>query len=151
MDRAHRRERWESLFSPGRIALTGASISLVLLFQPSLIGRCIILAAAVVAAWFSGRRLSPLTTVLVMTGIVTANLLVPLGRKLLVLGPLIITETALRGGFEKAITFEALVFISKACLGPGLRLPGVFGAFFAKALRTYDRILAYKGRIHVPT
>jgi len=147
VDRAQRRERWEGLFPAGRLALTGALLSLVLLFQPSLEGRAVILAAALTAAWLSGRKLSPLLTLLVMAGIVGANLLVPLGRKLASWGPLVITEIALYEGLTKAVTFEALVFISKACLGPNLRLPGPFGAFFASALRTYERILAYKGKI----
>jgi hypothetical protein len=129
------------------LALTGAFLSLILLFQPSLEGRAAILAAAAAAAWLSGRKLSPLLTILVMAGIVGANLLVPLGRKLLAWGPFVITEIALYEGLTKAVTFEALVFISKACLGPNLRLPGSFGAFFASALRTYERILAYKGKI----
>ncbi len=147
MDRQRRRERWEGLFPAGRLALTGAFLSLVLLFQPSLEGRLAILAAAAAAAWLSGRKLSPLLTILVMAGIVGANLLVPLGKKLASWGPLVITEIALYEGLTKAVTFEALVFISKACLGPNLRLPGRFGAFFASALRTYECILAYKGKI----
>jgi hypothetical protein len=129
------------------LALTGAFLSLVLLFQPSLEGRAAILAAAGAAAWLSGRKLSPLLTILVMAGIAGANLLVPLGRKLASWGPFVITEIALYEGLTKAVSFEALVFISKACLGPNLRLPGSFGAFFASALRTYERILAYKGKI----
>lgn len=147
MDRAQRRERWEGFFPAGRLALTGAFLSLVLLFQPSLEGRAIILLAAAAAAWLSGRKLSPLLTILVMAGIVGANLLVPLGRKLAAWGPFVITEIALYEGLTKAVSFEALVFISKACLGPNLRLPGPFGAFFASALRTYERILAYKGKV----
>ncbi len=151
MHRVERRERWEGLFSPGALALTGVFFSVLLLSQRALEGRVAIFAAAALAAWFSGRRMSPLMTVVVMIGIVGANLLVPIGRKLAVWGPLVITEVALREGILKAVTFEALVFISKACLGPKLKLPGRFGSFFSAALRTYDRILAYKGRVRART
>ncbi len=144
MGRIERRARWESSFDPTRLALTGVALSLALLFQPSLTGRAVMLVLAALAAWASGRRLSALMTVVVMVGIVGANLLVPIGRKLITIGPFSITETALLDGLQKAITFEALMFISKACLGPGLRLPGTFGAFFAEALRGYDRILERK-------
>ncbi|GAB1456073.1 MAG: hypothetical protein RBT62_04145 [Spirochaetia bacterium] len=144
MSRAKRRERWESAFDPTRLALTGVALSLALLFQPSLAGRAMMLVLAAIAAWVSGRKLSPVMTIVVMAGIVSANLLVPIGRKLLTIGPFSITENALLDGLQKAITFEALMFISKACLGPGLRLPGRFGAFFAEALRGYDRILERK-------
>lgn len=147
MTRAERRERWESTFDPTRLALTGVALSAALLFQPSLAGRAVMLAGAALAAWFSGRRLSPATTAIVMAGIVGANLLIPVGRKLASIGPLTVTEIALMDGLRKAVTFEALMFISKACLGSGLRLPGRFGAFFAESLRGYDRILERKTSI----
>ncbi len=147
MTRAERRERWETAFDPARLALTGVALSAILLFQPGIAARVAMLAGAALAAWLSGRRLSPLTTILVMAGIVGANLLVPIGRRLASIGPLTITEMALAEGVRKAVTFEALMFISKACLGSGLRLPGRFGAFFAEALRGYDRILEQKATV----
>lgn len=147
MTRPERREFWESTFDPARLALTGVVLSMALLFQPDIAVRTALLAGAAFAAWMSGRRLSPLTTLLVMAGIVGANLLVPVGRKLAAIGPIAITELALHDGIRKAVTFEALMFISKACLGSNLRLPGKFGAFFAEALRGYDRILEQKARV----
>ena len=151
MTRSQRRERWESMFDPARLALAGVALSAALLAQPHLAGRVAMLLAAAFAAWLSGRRLSPLMTMLVLASIVGANLLVPLGKKLASFGPMTITQIALLEGLEKAITFEALMFISKACLGPALRLPGKFGAFFAEALRGYDRILERKGSVRMAT
>ncbi len=151
MTRAERRERWEAAFDPSRLAMAGVALSAILLFQPSLAGRVAMLAVAAAAAWLSGRRLSPVTTIVVLASIVGANLLVPLGRKLVSWGPLVITEIALSEGLRKAVTFEALMFISKTCLGPNLRLPGRFGAFFAEALRGYDRILEHKGSVRLAT
>jgi hypothetical protein len=149
MTRAERRTRWEDSFSPNRLALAGAALSLALLLQPSLTGRVSILVFASLAAMMSGRKLSPLLTITVMAGIIGANLLVPMGRKLAELGPLLITEIALLEGFEKAVTFEALIFISKACLGPGLRLPGRLGALFGEAFRIYDRILEQRSTVRL--
>jgi hypothetical protein len=151
MDRAKRREWWEASFSPNRLALAGAALSLSLLLQPSLTGRLLILLFAVAAALASGRKLSPIMTVTVMAGIIGANLLVPMGRKLAEFGPLIITELALLEGVKKAVTFEALIFISKACLGPGLRLPGRLGSLFADAFRLYDRILEHRSHVRIKT
>lgn len=151
MDRAERRERWEASFSPNRLALAGAALSLSLLLQPSLNGRLLILVFAATAALASGRRLSPIMTITVMAGIIGANLLVPMGRKLAEFGPLIITELALQEGIEKAVTFEALIFISKACLGPGLRLPGHMGSLFAEAFKIYDHILEQRNQVRMKT
>jgi heptaprenyl diphosphate synthase len=103
------------------------------------------------AAWLSGKKVSPLATILVSAGIVLANLLVPVGRVAARLGPLRITETALLEGLGKALVFEGLIYISKASIVPGLRLPGRFGALVAKAFVYYDRIVEYKGGIRPAT
>ncbi|MFH2114463.1 MAG: hypothetical protein ABIJ86_08150 [Spirochaetota bacterium] len=149
MTRAERRTRWEASFSPNRLALAGAALSLSLLLQPNLFGRLLILVSAAMAALVSGRKLSPIMTIIVMAGIIGANLLVPMGRKLAGFGPLLITEIALLEGVEKAVTFEALIFISKACLGPGLRFPGRIGTLFVEAFRIYDRILEQRGYVRL--
>lgn len=147
MTRAERRERWEGYFAPGRLALAGVLLSAELFFQPGLVPRLALLILAAAAAWLSGRRLSFPATALTMSGIVIANLLVPLGRRLGALGPLVVTELALIEGLEKALTFEALMLVSKATIGPGLRLPGRLGAFLSEALRYYDRILERRPRV----
>ncbi|HOX91330.1 MAG TPA: hypothetical protein PLC54_00305 [Spirochaetales bacterium] len=149
--RLARRDSWESAFSPGPLALAGAALSLTLLFLPGLSGRLFIFAFAALCAWACGRRLSVATTAIVMAGIVGANLLVPLGRVLVKFGPIIITETALLEGLEKAVSFEALVLLSKASLSPALRIPGKLGSFFSEALRTYERVLEHKLSIHATT
>jgi hypothetical protein len=141
MTAAERRDCWEGLFSPGHLALAGAALSVILLLQPSLSGRLVILFLALAATLASGRRVSIVLALMVMAGIVGVNLLVPLGRRLATIGPLIITELALHEGIRKALTFEALMFISKACLSSALRLPGRLGVFFSEALGSYDRIL----------
>jgi len=151
MGRLERRERWEAAFSPVPLALSGAFLSLCLLFMPGLAGRAAFFAAASFAAWLSGRKVSPLAALVVIAGIVGANLLVPVGRLILAWGPLRIHQESLYQGLEKALTFEALVMVSKASLGPSLRLPGRFGSFFAEALRCYDRILERKATVRAAT
>jgi hypothetical protein len=103
------------------------------------------------AAWLSGKKVSPLATLLVSAGIVAANLLVPVGRVVAHLGPFRITETALLDGIGKAFVFEGLLYISKASILPGLKLPGRFGSLVATAFVYYDRIVEYKGSIKPAT
>jgi hypothetical protein len=103
------------------------------------------------AAWLSGKKVSPLATIIVSAGIVAANLLVPVGRVVAHLGPFRITETALLEGAGKALVFEGLIYISKASILPGLRLPGRFGSLVAAAFVYYDRIVEYKGSVRPST
>ena len=150
-NRALRRERWEARFSPWALAATGAALSMAFLFQRSLALRAIMFLCFLVAALLSGKKVSLVATLVVSGGIVAANLLVPVGRVLAQIGPMRITETALLDGIGKALVFEGLVYISKASILPGLRLPGRFGALVAAAFVYYDRIVEYKGSIRPAT
>jgi hypothetical protein len=100
-----------------------------------------------VSALLSGKKVSLLATLLVSAGIVLANLLVPVGKVIAVLGPLKVTESALIDGLGKALVFEGLIYASKASIVSGLRLPGRFGSLVAEAFVHYDRIVEYRGRI----
>jgi hypothetical protein len=149
--RAARRDRWASLFAPWAAAGAGAAISLAFLFQRSLVIRAAMFLVFFAAARLAGKRVSLLATILVSAGIVAANLLVPVGRVLAVLGPLKITEAALLDGIGKALVFEGLICVSKASILPGLRLPGRFGELVASAFVYYDRIVEYKGSVRAAT
>lgn len=151
MDRAARRERFQRVFGPTELALASVAVVAALLFQRTLSFRVLILAGAVAFAWASGRRVPLLGTCLVMAGIVAANLLVPVGRVLAVWGPFRITQVALREGIEKAVTFEALIYISKAGIRSDLRMPGRFGSLLSAAFRCYERILEIRVKLKPAT
>lgn len=151
MDRESRRERWSSLFSPWALAVAGASIATAFLFQRSLAIKAIMFICFFGAAWLSGKKVSIPATLLVSFGIVFANLLVPVGKVLVVFGSFKVTEIALIDGIGKALVLEGLLYVSKATILPGLRLPGRFGALIAAAFVYYDRIVEYKGSIRPAT
>ncbi len=138
-------------FAPGALALGGAAISVAYLFQRSLEIRAVMFLCFLGAAWLSGKRISLFATIAVSAGIVAANLLVPVGKVLVALGPLRITRSALLDGVGKALVFEGLVYISKATILPGLRLPGRFGAIVASAFVYYDRIVEHAGTVRPAT
>lgn len=145
--RAARRESWEASFSPWMLAAAGAAISIAFLFQRSIPVRAAMFLCFLVVAWLSGKKVSLLATVFVSLGIVAANLLVPVGKVLYRLGPLVVTQGALEDGIGKALVFEGLIYISKASVLPGLRLPGRFGSLVASSFVYYDRIVEYKGKV----
>lgn len=141
--RSQRRKKWEASFSPWALAAAGAVIATAFLFQHSLTVRAAMFLCFLGAAWLSGKKVSLAATAVVSAGIIAANLLVPVGKVLVSLGPLRITETALVDGIGKALIFEGLVYISKATILSGLRLPGRFGALVASSFVYYERILEY--------
>jgi hypothetical protein len=151
MARAERRERWEASFSPYLLAAGGAAISAAYLFQRSLVARAAMFLCFLLAAWLSGKKVSIVATIVVSVGIVAANLLVPVGRVIAALGPFKVTQTALLDGIGKALVFEGLMYVSKASILPGLRVPGRLGSLVASAFVYYDRIVEYKGSVKPAT
>jgi hypothetical protein len=145
--RGRRARRYDSFFAPWALAIAGLVMSLAFLFQPRLPLKVAFLAFFFVAALVSGKKVSIMTSLAVSVGIVAANLLVPIGRVMWRAGPIIITETALLDGINKAVIFEGLIYISKATIRQGLRLPGRFGSIVGRAFVYYDRILEYRGGI----
>lgn len=145
--RERKAARYDALFAPWLLAGAGFLISVAFLFQKSLFLKILLFILFLAIAKASGKKVSLLTTIFVSLGIVLANLLVPLGRVITKWGPLTITETALIEGIEKAITFEGLIYISKASIRQGLNLPGRFGSIVAAAFVYYDRIIEYRGKI----
>lgn len=149
--RARRRSSWERLFPPWALASAGAAISAAYLFQRSLEVRACMFLVFLAAALLSGKKVSIAATLFVSAGIVAANLLAPVGKVIAAIGPLKITQTALLDGLGKALVFEGLVYISKASILPGLRLPGRFGSLVARAFLYYDRIVEFKGSLKPAT
>lgn len=142
-----RREKAEALFSPGALALAGLAVMLAFLGMKGIIPQVIMLCLFVLATWAMGKRFSLLVTLSVSLGIVAANLIVPSGRVLATIFGWRVTQGALLEGIEKALTFEGLMFLSKAAIMSGLKLPGRIGRIVAAAFTYYDRIIEYKGKI----
>jgi len=149
--RFERRHRYEDMFEPWVGALLGAGIAIFFLLQRDIVAKVLYLAVFILWTWFAGKRFSLISTLVVSAGIVAANLLIPSGRVLAKIGPLAITQFALTEGLSKALTFEGLIYLSKAAIMPGLRFPGRFGSIIAQAFQYYDRIIEYRGKVHAKT
>lgn len=149
--RLARRQWYEDMFDPRIQALLGVGIAVFFLLQREIVPKALYLLLFIVWTWVAGKRFSLVSTVVVTLGIVIANLFIPSGHVLFKLGPLTITEVALKEGFSKALTFEGLMYLSKATIMPGLHFPGRFGGIIAKAFQYYDRVIEYRGKVHAKT
>ena len=132
-------------------AVLGVVIAVVFLLQQGIFVKTLFLLLFIFWTWLAGKRFSLVSTLIVTVGIVATNLLIPSGRVLFRLGPIVITEMALREGLSKALTFEGLMYLSKAAIMPGLHFPGKFGAIIAEAFQYYDRVIEYRGKMHAKT
>jgi len=151
MARALRREKAVRFFPPSALAIAGIIVMVAFLTMNNLAAKTIMLLVFIAAASAMGKRFSLITTLSVSAGIVLANLLIPSGRIMTTLWGFRITEGALLEGLNRAITFEGLMYISKASIMPGLSLPGRIGGIVAAAFGYYERVLEFKGRIRPAT
>lgn len=145
--RAKRRLRFEAQFSPLPTAIAGMALAIVFLFESNLAVKALMFVLFMAAVIFAGKRFSFVTMLSVSAGIIAANLLVPSGKVLWSLGPIVITQYALMEGLAKALTFEGLMLISKASIMQGLKLPGRIGHIVGESFLYYDRIIEYKGKV----
>ena len=94
------------------------------------------------ASWRAG-----LASLIFLAVTVAVNLAVPLGRVLCRLGPWSITRGALEAGLAKGLTLVGLVYLSRFCVRPELRLPGAAGRYVARTLFYLNRLLELRARL----
>jgi heptaprenyl diphosphate synthase len=143
--RQRRQEAWDRLFRPGELCAAGLVMALCFLFNPSVVFRIFQFLVFWLLSWLSGKKQRPLATLFVMLFIAGFNLLVPYGRILASWGPFSIGLGSLRTGIQRAVTLEGLFMLSFACIRPGLRFPGSFGALLSDTFRVLGRIQVLAG------
>jgi hypothetical protein len=125
---------------PGDLFAAGLVMMAAFLLTPSTLSRFVQGALFALYAALSGKKHRPLLTLGTALTIVLFNLLVPYGRVLAEFGPLRITSGSLLGGLHKAVTLEALIFLSRAVIRPDLRLPGRIGRSLGASFRTFEAL-----------
>ena len=98
------------------------------------------------AAWARPRGCwrAGLGSLVILAVTVAMNLAVPLGRVLLSLGPLKITQGALESGLGKGLTLVGLVYLSRLSVRPDLELPGTAGRYVARTFFYLNRLLVLR-------
>jgi len=142
-----RQEFYADVFGTKALFITGLVIMPALLFNPSTEFRALQFLFFWFLAWLSGKKINPFPVIFVVFGIVVFNLIVPYGRILFSVGAFKITQGALVAGINRAVTFEALVMLSKVSVRSGIKLPGAFGELLGESLRIFSIIVSRKHRI----
>ena len=134
-------------FSAVHLFLTGALTLPAYLLQDELVIRLFQVALFAALAVLAGKRIRWLYFVVMVSSITFFHLLVPMGKILFEVGPLPITEVALRNGLLKGFTIVGLVFISLFSVRSDLRLPGRLGGLVARLFFYFERIMEGRHRI----
>ena len=141
---------------PNRLALHASArdvfvcgiVSIVaFLFQSSIVVRAAQVLVFAMLATYAGKRIRWGYFVMIVSSITVFNLLTPLGRVLLEVGPVTITSGALEQGVFKGLAIAGLVFISLFAVRPDLKLPGSFGGLVARVFYYFEIVLESRQRI----
>ena len=131
--------------SPSFLLVTGLLLAPTVILQHDLVVKsvqtCLFLTLAVLSLSARKRRLVVGSCILIATTIVV-NLFSPVGQVILRIGALSITLGALRLGISKATTLASLLYISRFCVRPTVRLPGVPGRYVAETFGYLSKLLA---------
>ncbi|MDR0444037.1 MAG: hypothetical protein LBH44_11595 [Treponema sp.] len=142
-----RQEIYDKIFSARALCIAGLIIMPTLLLNPSTKFRIILFLFFWFLAWLSGKKTNPLAVMLIITGIVAFNLIIPYGRILFSAGAFKITSGALQAGIHRAVTLEALVMLSKVSIKQDLKIPGAFGELLGESLRLFSVMMNRKYRL----
>lgn len=127
--------------APKHIFVAGALTIIAFLFQENLVVRVAQVLAFALLATLAGKRIRWIYFVVMVSSITFFNLLTPVGRVLLEIGPFVLTAGALRQGLMKGFAIVGLVFISLMAVRPDLKLPGAFGGLLARLFYYFERVL----------
>jgi len=136
--------------SPSFLLIAGLLLAPTIILQHNLAVKsaqtCLFLSLALLSVSGGKRRLVVGSCLLIATTI-TVNLFSPVGQVILRIGALRITLGALRLGIYKATTLASLLYVSRFCVRPSLRLPGVPGRYVADTFSYLGKLVARGKRL----
>ena len=139
-----RQEVYDNFFGAKSLFITGLLIMPSVLFNPSTEARIVQFLFFWFLVFLCGKKQRFFFTLFIITGITAANLIIPHGRVLFTFGVFKITSGALKAGIHRAVTFEALVMISKVSISRDLKFPGVFGEILGESFRLFSVMMNRK-------
>jgi len=121
-------------------ALCGLLTMIAVSLQSLMIIRCAQMVFFMIFAALCGKRVRILPPAIMLISVIVANLFSPNGRVLFSVWRVDITYGALRLGLMKGSLLIALIYVSRVSVGPGLRIPGRFGALFLKTFAYFEEL-----------
>lgn len=140
-----RASRFDLRVSPSFLLFAGLLLAPAIVLQQNIIVKVLQSAVFLLLALLSvsrGRRRLIAGSMIFSATTILVNLFSPVGRVLATIGPLRITRGALSLGLFKATTLASLLYVSRICVRPTVRLPGAFGRYVSQALAYLNRLLA---------
>jgi hypothetical protein len=136
--------------SPSFLLITGLLLAPAIILQRDLTIKAVqtgLFFGLAVLSVSAGRRRLVIGSCIFIASTIIVNLFSPVGRVILRIGPLRITRGALTLGISKATTLASLLYVSRFCVRPSVRLPGVLGRTVSETFAFLSRLLARGERV----
>jgi hypothetical protein len=93
-----------------------------------------------------GKRVRLLPNLIIIIGIVTAQILFPFGHVLFFIGRFPVTLGAIRSGILKSTLLIGMIYLSRLAVRADLRLPGRFGKYISRVFFYFEKLTGLKQR-----
>ncbi|MCL2792395.1 MAG: hypothetical protein FWD87_04820 [Spirochaetaceae bacterium] len=125
---------------PGIYFFTGIAILFPFLFTNDLIIRFVFVVIAVILNISTGRKIRVLPNILLLLGIMIANIYPPGGKVYFEIGNFYITQGAISSGLKKSLLLIGSVYISRFAVRKELIFPGKAGFLFYKIFFYFEKL-----------
>lgn len=126
---------------PSHVFVAGLCVAPAFLFQGDVLLRWLQVAQFILLSAAAGKRIRVLPNVVMITGIVAAQLLTPIGEVLVTLGGFRVTRGALMSGLEKSALLIGMIYLSRFMIRKGFVLPGRLGSLLSLVFFYFEKTL----------
>ena len=126
---------------PSHVFATGLLIVPAFVFQTSILLRWLLAAEFMILSVASGKRVRVLPNVIMISGVVAANLITPIGEVLWTVAGFRVTKGALMNGLEKSSLLIGMIYISRWSVRKGFLLPGRLGSLLSLVFFYFEKTL----------
>lgn len=117
------------------------------LLTDGLLPRALILTLFTVLAVLAGKKIRWGYFGILILSVTFFHILAPFGRVLLEIGPITITEGALRSGLARGFGLVGMVFLSVAAVRPELELPGRLGGLLGRTFYHFEAVVDGRAKL----
>lgn len=145
--RRHRKDRIGSVLAASPRFLAAMLVLPPFFLMESLVYKTATTVLFAILAVCAGKRIRWGYFGILLFSITFFHLLIPMGRVIAEIGPLVITDGALKSGLLRGVTLIGMVFLSVAAVRPELKLPGRLGGLLGRTFFHFESLLEGRGKI----
>lgn len=145
----YRSEKALHTYSSRSLFICGLLMTPIFLLTKSLEYKTIQFIMFIILNWLLGKRINMIAVIIGSISIMFFNLFVPFGRILVQISNFRLTEGALLIGIEKSVTFEGLIFLSRASIRSDLYIPGNLGKVISESFYYFEAMMSQRFRFDI--